>query len=202
MKVVQDTERFTGQDSDAVQLAVEEAQRQYNEKLIASTTSRQYESAVLPSRQLGQHVPPTPFSARQQRQSKFDGQLERDGKTRRELVTVQEEDTLAHIARERRVAGHDRREPRQAYSAVPLTGCQLSTTPAYQLPQTFEQAWPLAEDGELEPSDVLQLAGAPWEFETARGILMRTRGFSKPRLAETCARCTGTTTTTTVPRRA
>ncbi len=115
-QVVQETESLAGQDSDAVQLAVEEAQRQYNEKLLASTSSRQYESATLPARQLGQHVQPTPFSARQQRQSKLDGQLERDGKTRRDLLAVQEEEPLAHIAREQRAAEHDRREPRQAYS--------------------------------------------------------------------------------------
>ena len=55
---------------------------------------------------------------------------------------------------------------------MPLTGCQLCTTPAYRLPQSFGQACPVAVDGELDPVESLQLAGAPWEFD-AFGSLRR-----------------------------
>ena len=76
----------------------------YNQQLIAYATTRQYESSVLPGRQLGIDLPPSPFSALQQRQSKYDGLLEIDETTRRDFVEIVEEEPAAHIARERRRA--------------------------------------------------------------------------------------------------
>ena len=54
-----------------------------NERLIASASTRQYESATLPARQMGQLVCDALFSEKQQRQSRYDGGLEEDGVTQR-----------------------------------------------------------------------------------------------------------------------
>ena len=52
-------------------LAVVEREKQsYNARLISSASTRQYESATLPARQLGQDVRDAPFSEKQQRQSR------------------------------------------------------------------------------------------------------------------------------------
>lgn len=45
-------------DVDAVGKIVQAAAEEYNNKLIASASARQYESDVLPAHQLGQTVPP------------------------------------------------------------------------------------------------------------------------------------------------
>ena len=49
-------------DGDAVGKIVQAATEEYNKKLIASASTRMYESDVLPARQLGQTVPPSRFS--------------------------------------------------------------------------------------------------------------------------------------------
>ena len=68
-------------------LAVFNKERQsYNARLISSASTRQYESATLPARQMGQDVRDAPFSEKQQRQSRYDGGLEDDGFTERALV--------------------------------------------------------------------------------------------------------------------
>ena len=72
--------------------------RAYNERLLASSSTRQYESSVLPARQLGQEVRPAPFSEKQQRQSRYDGGVEDDGATRRPLVPVVPAEVSAHFA--------------------------------------------------------------------------------------------------------
>ena len=54
-----------------------------NERLVASASTRQYESATLPARQMGQLVCDALFSEKQQRQSRYDGGLEEDGVTQR-----------------------------------------------------------------------------------------------------------------------
>ena len=74
----------------------------FNERLIASASTRQYESATLPARQLGQVVRDAPFSEKQQRQSRYDGGLEDDGETERPLVPVVPDEPPAHVARESR----------------------------------------------------------------------------------------------------
>ena len=136
----------------------------------SSACTRQYESDVLPARQLGQIVPPSPFSEKQQRQSRYDGLPELDGRSTRPLVEVSASEPLAHIARENRAAAHGNRLPRHHYTEIPLTGCQLSTTPYYQLPQSFMSPFPLSVEGELLDSGALQLAGMPWEFKA--GVLV------------------------------
>ena len=98
----------------------------YNQQLIAYATTRQYESSVLPGRQLGIDLPPSPFSALQQRQSKYDGLLEIDETTRRDFVEIVEEEPAAHIAREQRRASAEHRRPLNTYSQLPLTGNSLT----------------------------------------------------------------------------
>ena len=137
----------------------------YNDKVMSSACTRQYESDVLPARQLGQIVPPSPFSEKQQRQSRYDGLPELDGRSTRPLVEVSASEPLAHIARENRAAAHGNRLPRHHYTEIPLTGCQLSTVPYYQLPQSFMSPFPLSVEGELLDSGTRQLAGMPWEFK-------------------------------------
>ena len=60
----------------------------YNQQLIAHATTRQYESSVLPGKQMGIELPPSPFTALQQRQSKYDGLLEVDETTKRDFVEI------------------------------------------------------------------------------------------------------------------
>ena len=56
-----------------VESLVSAKMQSHNERLLASCSTRQYESSVLPARQLGQEVRPAPFSEKQQRQSRYDG---------------------------------------------------------------------------------------------------------------------------------
>ena len=98
-----------GHPTDEDILAVVERERQsYNARLISSASTRQYESATLPARQMGQDMRDAPFSEKQQRQSRYDGGLEEDGVTERPSVPVVSAELPAHIARERRGAdqGH------------------------------------------------------------------------------------------------
>ena len=56
-----------------VESLVSAKMQSHNERLLSSCSTRQYESSVLPARQLGQEVRPAPFSEKQQRQSRYDG---------------------------------------------------------------------------------------------------------------------------------
>ena len=134
----------------------------YNQSLIASASTRQYESATLPAKQFGCALPAVPFSEKQQRQSRYDGGLEEDSATPRPLVHVQAAEPLAHIARDRRRSNHEHQPHRDAYRQVPLTGCQLCIAPHYLLPHSFGQDLALRDEGEANDSEVPQLAGLPW----------------------------------------
>ena len=92
------------------------AMEKYNERLLPYVTSRQYESSILPGRQLGLELPPSPFSSLQQQQSRYDGQYEINNTTQRKLVPVVDEEPSAHIAREARRAVAGARPPAIAYS--------------------------------------------------------------------------------------
>ena len=107
-----------------------DAMSTYNQQLISYATTRQYESSVLPGRQLGIELPPSPFSALQQRQSKYDGLLEVDETTTRDFVEIVEQEPAAHIAREQRKASAEHRRPLSAYSQIPLTGNSLTLQPS------------------------------------------------------------------------
>ena len=98
--------------ADAAKPTLSPAAVRYNEALIQHTATRQYESSVLPGRQLGLHLAPPPFTPLQQRQSRYDGQLEADDVTQRPLVQITESEPPAHMAREPRVAQAERRSRR------------------------------------------------------------------------------------------
>jgi len=152
-------------DVAAVGKIVQAATEEYNRKLIASACTR----PLQPARQLGQTVPPSRFSEKQQRQSRYDGALEVDGRNERTLIKITSSEPLAHIAREERTAAHSNRLPRHHYTEVPLTGCQLSTLPYYQRPQSFISRFPLSIEGEVLDSGAEQLPGMPWVLKN--GIL-------------------------------
>ena len=125
------------------------AMENYNQRLIPYVTSRQYESSILPGRQVGINLPASPFSLRQQQQSKYDGQYEVNDTTKRDLVPVVESEPGAHIAQESRRAAAAQRPPANAYSQVPLTGNSLTLLPAYQLTQNIGQPYRIIRQGEL-----------------------------------------------------
>ena len=68
---------------DIAEAIVKRTVDSYNQTLVASASTRQYESATLPAKQLGNVLAPAPFSDKQQRQSRYDGGVEEDGVTRR-----------------------------------------------------------------------------------------------------------------------
>ena len=144
----------------------------YNQKLIASVTTRQYESSTLTAKQLGHELPDSPFSEKQRRQSRYDGGLEEDAVTTRTLVPIRPAELPAHIARDRRRLQFEHQQCRNEYKEVSLTGCQLCISPHYLLPHSFGQEPRLGEEGECDESDVLQLAGLPWVFDQASGELL------------------------------
>ena len=159
-----------GHPADEDILAVVNKERQsYNARLISSASTRQYESATLPARQMGQEVRDAPFSEKQQRQSRYDGGLEEDGVTKRALVPIGPAELPAHIARERRRTDQGQQLRRNEYKEVPLTGCQLCIAPRYLLPHSFGQEALVGDEGEVDDSDVAQLAGLPWVFDAATG---------------------------------
>ena len=143
----------------------------YNERLIASATTRQYESSTLLAKQLGQVVRATPFSEKQQRQSHDDGGVEADGTTIRPLIPLVPAEPLEHIAKERRRLNHDHQQGRNEYKEVPLTGCQLCIAPHYLLPHSFGMQAVLGEEGEVDVGDISQLPGLPWVFDDKSGEL-------------------------------
>ena len=156
---------------DDVEGLVQQASLKFNARVLASAQTCQYESAVLPAKQLGQAVREALFSDKQQRQSRYDGGLEEDGLTRRPLVPIVPPEPPAHVAREDRRAEHGHLARRNVYREVPLTGCQLCAAPHYLLPQSFGLVFEVGEEGEVEDDGITQLPGLPWVFDGAAGQL-------------------------------
>ena len=115
-----------------------EASEAYNRKLIETASSLQYESATLPARQLGQDVPPEPFSQKQQKQSKLDGEYELDGITKRQLLEVTPAEPAAHIAQEEQRAAA--RGGPSAPPAPPASALVSESTLDLQLPGASAQS--------------------------------------------------------------
>ena len=150
-------------ESGATQLAdveILERLQQINQKIIAAASTMQYECSTLPGHQLQVELPPEPFSAKQQRQSKLDGGVELDGSTQRAFLAVTPAEPWGHIAEERRRASAEHREPRHPYKELPLTKCQLSMYPRYRWPQSFGKTYSLTDEGYLD-SDASQFASNP-----------------------------------------
>ena len=144
----------------------------YNQGLIASASTRQYESSTLTAKQLGLKLPDAPFSEQQQRQSRFDGGTEDDTVTKRTFVAVRQAELPAHITRDRRQLQFEHQPCRNEYKELPLKGCQLCNAPYYLLHHSFCQEPQLGEEGECEESNVLQLTGLPWVFDEVTGELL------------------------------
>jgi len=156
---------------DVVEAIVAAKMASYNEPLVASTSTRQYESATLPARQLGQQMRNVLFSEKQQRQSRYDEGLEDDGVRPRPLVPIVPAEPAAHIAREHRRATLGSAY-RNTYREVPLTDSQLCIAPHYLLPQSFGLPCSLGREGEVEDEDAAGLPGLPWVSDDARGELL------------------------------
>ena len=80
-------------------------------------------------------VQPSPFSEMQQKQSKYDGQLELDGTSWR-LVPLQAGDVDGNVAKEIEVASAEER-PLRSHMDIPLTNCLNSVLPHYRLLGSF-----------------------------------------------------------------
>ena len=156
---------------EVVDVIVANRIQSYNKSLIDSASTRQYESATLPAKQLGVMLPDAPFTEKQQRQSRYDGGVEADQVTPRPLVSVQPAEPYAHVSRNRRRLNFEHQLRGNDYKELPLTGCQLCIAPHYLLPQSFGQEFPFGDEGEADDSDVAQLAGPPWVFDEASGEL-------------------------------
>ena len=86
---------------------------------------------IILAKQLGVHVLPEVFSKKQQ-QSRLDGGMEVDGKTKRELLGITPEEPQGHVVRERELAEVEQHSSRNPYRCVPLTGCYQSMSPCYR----------------------------------------------------------------------
>ena len=131
-------------------------------QLEQSASSRQYDSATEPGRQLGQHMPPEPFTQKQQAQSRLDGGEEFDG-TLRDHVVLAPPEPLKHVQLEAACAERENRAPRDSYREVPLTGNQLSIFPSYRLPFFFAR-------GEVLNPEMNMSSTSPWQFDS-NGVL-------------------------------
>ena len=125
----------------------------------------------MPAKQLGISLSEAPFTEKQQRQSRYDGGLEEDGVTVRRLVPLQPEEPLAHVARDRRRRNFEHQSRCNEHAELPLTGCQLCNSPHYLLPHSFNQEFPLGEEGDIDDSDDAQIGGLPWVFDNVSGEL-------------------------------
>jgi len=103
--------------------------------LLAMAATVQYESAREPAKQMGVHdLPPEPFTAKQQRQTRMDGGEDEDG-TLREFVELGPPVVQPHLQREALRAAAQNRAPLTgctAYRQLPLTGAFQSSFPSYR----------------------------------------------------------------------
>ena len=195
--------------SQSMDKALDEEVKKLNSQLIATAASCQYESASLLGKDLGITVRDEPFSAKEQKQSKFDGLMETDGETQRVLIPVCEPDQFAHVAAEAQTAANERRNPRHSYKEIDLTTCQLSIFPHYRLPTRILDVPATTEDGCLNNDRMADYpSGFPWRvnehgqftgFYLQNGdatqfdlFTMRTRG--RNRMREISGFCTATIT--------
>ena len=76
--------------------------RQARQAVLQAACTLQYDSSVLPGTQLGVALRPEPFSNRQQKYSRLDGQVEEadDNAPRRQLIHVTEREPNGHLKKE------------------------------------------------------------------------------------------------------
>jgi len=100
--------------------------------VLEAASTMQYESAVLPAKQMDVAVLPTNFSKYQQSVSRLDGGVEVDEETSRPLLEVTPVELQGHVVRENTLAESQQRSSRNSYSRLPLTGCHQSLLPTYR----------------------------------------------------------------------
>ena len=137
----------------------------YNQDLIASASTRQYDSSTLTAKQLGVNVPDAPFNEQQQHQSRIDRGIEDDRVTKRTFVAVRQAELPAHITPDRRKLQFEEQLCRHEYKELSLNCCQLCIATHYLLHYSFSQEPQVGEEGEREESNVLQLAGLSWVLD-------------------------------------
>ena len=151
----------------------------WRQNVLRTACTVQYDSCSESARQFGvdADVPAEAFTAEQQVQSKYDGELEIDG-SRRVHVPVTGPEQEKHVIRESALASAEQRQSLTQYTA-PLTGSQLAALPSYRLLQNFGRVAqldscgkPVVEDDQVSPvADVM-----PLPFNTnAAGVVTAAR---------------------------
>ena len=110
-------------------------------ELMRAASALQYDSVVLPGRQLSVSLLPEPFSAQQQRRSRLDGlpeEMDDDGRAR-QCLPISEAEPNGHVKAELCSSVAEQRMPRDAYKELPLTGAMQSMMPSYRLPTSFSR---------------------------------------------------------------
>ena len=111
------------------------ATEKFREAVLHMAETVQYESARESGRQMHAHdLPPEPFTAKQQRQTRMDGGEDEDGSLR-EYVAIGSPVVQPHIEREANLAAAANRMPLNgsaAFRELPLTGAFQSTFPWYR----------------------------------------------------------------------
>ena len=116
------------------------AARRLRADVLSMGATVQYETTAESGMQMGvQDLPPEPFTAKQQRQSRMDGGQDEDGSCR-EYVAIAPPVEQPHIVKERnRAAAVNRPElsGTAAYKNLPLTGAFQATFPRYRQRSSF-----------------------------------------------------------------
>ena len=109
------------------------------EAVLQAACQLQYDSAVYTGRQLDVQLRPEPFSARQQKQSKLDGEVEEadDRKPKRAKMDTTMEELNGHLKKENEACAAQGRPMRHSYKELPLTGAIQSMMPSYRRPDSF-----------------------------------------------------------------
>ena len=113
--------------------------QQAREAVLQAACTLQYDSAVLSGSQLGVPLRPEPFSHRQQKLSRFDGQVEEadDNAPMRHIIPVTEPELNGHLKRESESSIAESRPMRHPYKELPLTGATQSMMPMYRRSNSF-----------------------------------------------------------------
>ena len=113
--------------------------RQVRQAVLQAACTLQYDSVVLPGTQLGVARRPEPFSNRQQKYSRLDGQVEEadDNASRRQLIQVTEREPNGHLKKEEESSIAESRPMRHPYKELPLTGATQSMMPMYRRSNSF-----------------------------------------------------------------
>ena len=113
--------------------------QQARQAVLQAACTLQYDSAVFSGTQLGVTLRPEPFSNRQQKCSRLDGQVEEadDNAPRRHLIPVTERELNGHLKREEESSIAESRPMRHPYKELPLTGATQSMMSMYRRSNSF-----------------------------------------------------------------